>query len=280
MKKQENFSEEIKQEDKKHFGKYIIFMVVYLLVGGVCGYFGAYFRDVVIEGNVDVWRNLGDIQLAAVPVFQYVFLIFVPVYLILCYVYYAKCKKQMLALNRESEEEIERFEARLSRAMIIVSLGNTISTLLYGIALYCLPRTMDEPDAPIITKVVLILVFILGMSIGNAYFINKLVNMEKEINPEKAGSTFDLKFQKKWIESCDEAERLMIYNVCYNVFRKMQVIYSVTATVLCLIGVLFEIGYMPFIAVTLLYLVQEIIYFAESYKMEKGRINEPFVDLF
>ena len=39
---------------------------------------------------------------------------------------------------------------------------------------------------------------------------NRIVNFTKEINPEKKGSVYDLKFQKTWIASCDEAEQLQI----------------------------------------------------------------------
>ena len=35
----------------------------------------------------------------------------------------------------------------------------------------------------------------------------KIVDLERRINPEKRGSVYDMKFQKTWMDSCDEAER-------------------------------------------------------------------------
>lgn len=38
----------------------------------------------------------------------------------------------------------------------------------------------------------------------------KCVDSAKKTNPEKTVSVYDIKFQKKWMDSCDEAEKIMI----------------------------------------------------------------------
>lgn len=38
----------------------------------------------------------------------------------------------------------------------------------------------------------------------------KAVDLERRMNPEKHGSVYDAKFQKKWLDSCDESERRQI----------------------------------------------------------------------
>ena len=30
------------------------------------------------------------------------------------------------------------------------------------------------------------------------------------MNPEKTASVYDMKFQKKWLETCDEAEKIIV----------------------------------------------------------------------
>lgn len=35
----------------------------------------------------------------------------------------------------------------------------------------------------------------------------KAVDINKIMYPEKTASVYDLKFQKKWVDSCDEAEK-------------------------------------------------------------------------
>lgn len=35
----------------------------------------------------------------------------------------------------------------------------------------------------------------------------KAVDITKIMYPEKTASVYDLKFQKKWVDSCDEAEK-------------------------------------------------------------------------
>ena len=44
----------------------------------------------------------------------------------------------------------------------------------------------------------------------------KIVDLERRINPEKRGSVYDMKFQKTWMDSCDEAERAQIGQACYT----------------------------------------------------------------
>ena len=55
----------------------------------------------------------------------------------------------------------------------------------------------------------------------------KVVDLTRSINPEKKGSVYDLKFQKIWFTSCDEAERAQIGQASFQAYR--------TTTVTCMI---------------------------------------------
>ena len=44
------------------------------------------------------------------------------------------------------------------------------------------------------------------------------VDFQKIMNPEKQGSVYDLRFQKKWEESCDELEKFTIYRSAYKAY--------------------------------------------------------------
>ena len=88
----------------------------------------------------------------------------------------------------------------------------------------------------------------------------KAVNLSKEINPEKSGSIYDMKFQDKWLESCDEAERYTVYKCSFKTFKTMQMV-GMILWVICLIGQLsFHTGVFATIIVTVYLMVQISVY--------------------
>ena len=38
----------------------------------------------------------------------------------------------------------------------------------------------------------------------------RCVDAVKRMNPEKTASVYDVKFQRKWMDSCDEAEKIIV----------------------------------------------------------------------
>ena len=101
---------------------------------------------------------------------------------------------------------------------------------------------------------------------------NKVVNLEKEINPFLNGSVYDFKFSKKWIDSCDEAIKLNIYKSSFKAHK------SVTNTclilwIICVIGYdFFDFGIMPPVMVTIIWLVQTVSYCRESIICSKNNL--------
>ena len=100
---------------------------------------------------------------------------------------------------------------------------------------------------------------------------NRIVNFTKEINPEKKGSVYDLKFQKTWIASCDEAEQLQIYRAAFRAYTAMN--YAALGMFLvCFIGMLsWNFGLLPITMVLFVWLTGVIAYGVESLRMTGGR---------
>ena len=88
----------------------------------------------------------------------------------------------------------------------------------------------------------------------------KAVNLTKEINPEKRGSIYDTKFQDKWLENCDEAERFATYKCSFKTFKVMQ-LTGMVLWVICLIGqLIFGTGVFATIIVTIFMIIQTSVY--------------------
>ena len=102
----------------------------------------------------------------------------------------------------------------------------------------------------------------------------RVVNFEKIINPEKQGSVFELNFQKKWVNTCDEAERLNIYQSSFKAYKTV----TMTCIILwlfCVLGMtMWDLGIMPVAIVTVIWLVQTTSYCMESIRISKYKNEE------
>jgi hypothetical protein len=97
----------------------------------------------------------------------------------------------------------------------------------------------------------------------------KAVDLEKQINPEKRGSVYDLKFAKKWEDSCDEREKMIIYKSAYLAYKTTSRFCIGLSIVLMLGSLPFGYGPLPAGAVLLVWLVQLVRYCVAAMKLEK-----------
>ena len=84
----------------------------------------------------------------------------------------------------------------------------------------------------------------------------KVVDLERRMNPEKHGSVYDTKFQKKWLDSCDESERRQI------------------GEVLTVLGMVFEIGMLPVSVLLLVWGVMQVTYALSSIQLSRQSAAE------
>ncbi len=110
--------------------------------------------------------------------------------------------------------------------------------------------------------------FILSMA-AVTILQQKTVDLTKRMNPEKRGSVYDMKFQKKWMESCDEAEQRQIGQAAYRA-------YSVTTQAcigiwlaLVVLSFVFDLGILPVFVVTLVWGIQQVSYILACIRLGK-----------
>ena len=105
----------------------------------------------------------------------------------------------------------------------------------------------------------------------------RVVDLTRRINPEKQGSVYDLRFQKKWLASCDEAERQRIGQAAYSSFLVTSRTAMVVWIVMVLVNLHLPIGPLPVLAALVPWGVGQISYLVTCLKMERSRpsaINE------
>ena len=85
----------------------------------------------------------------------------------------------------------------------------------------------------------------------------KCVDAAKKTNPEKTASVYDMKFQKKWMDSCDETEKIMIGKCELKAYANTNTVCTVLSIVLAVCALVFGIGFLPSLVICLIWIVKK-----------------------
>ena len=279
-----NRVEEIKKEDKKAFKGFAIMMVISAMIGAVIGGGFKYLQE-----------NLGDnlsefLVNRLMMITPYASLVLSILVIIVSVVIYKNSRKNLKLWNQsdEQEEMIDNIEEKLSYVLLFTSVNLILGFFFFGAGMALLSEDSY-------TKVILFLVGFIVCVVSTILIQNKVVNLEKEINPFLNGSVYDFKFSQKWLDSCDEAIKLNVYKSSFKAYKSItntclisdklwHCSYStryksITNTclilwIVCVLGYnFFDFGIMPLVMVTIIWLVQTIAYCIESIKCSKNKIN-------
>lgn len=227
-------NEEIKKANRKALPKFILLCIVGALIGGVAGYLvGANGIDTMSGDFKVVVSNY--VELTA-PWIMLAIAVIIPIVLV---PYYRKAKKQLSQWDGEDEEVSDGVEEKLSIIQWVSSGALIISYFLIAAS----------------------------YSGGTAMF--ESVDCVKIMNPEKTASVYDMKFQKKWLETCDEAEKIIVGKCAFKAFNITNSMCSVLAVILAISALMFGIGFLPSFVVCLIWIVNMSIYCKECLKYSK-----------
>ena len=98
-----------------------------------------------------------------------------------------------------------------------------------------------------------------------------MVKLEKQINPEKRGSVFDVKFQKQWLESCDEAEKLMVYRCGFRAYQVGNKVCMGLWLVALFLQLWADTGLFPVLSICVIWLSMVAAYVLASIRLERHK---------
>ena len=254
-----------KLEDKKALGKMIPFMLLALFVGVLLGMASAFLGNKIKSFGIEPVISI--LRYAAIYGGFFYTIGLAVASGVLC----RKSRAEYTTWDEEDEEVLNSIETKLSYALWFGNLILYGSYFFFSVGVWATEVGKGWESAQEIPVAGLVLVFVhmfLALVIGSI-IQQKVVNLAKEINPEKSGSVYDMKFGDKWLTGCDEAEKYMAYKCAYQSFRVMNVV-GVILWVVCLIGQLsFGTGAFATIIVTIFLLLMvssysiQAIYFAK-----------------
>lgn len=254
---------EIKNEDKKAFKKYLIIMLIFAVIGAIFGATSGYLKENL--KTVDASNLFTNIFLVVMPIISLILSILL---VIVSTIVLKKSRQSIDQYNDKQDDDIiDKVEGNLSYIMTFTSINMIVGFLAFGTS-----ATLINTSSEIyINNLTIPLIVIIVCLISTTMIQKRIVNIEKEINPFLKGSVYDTKFEKKWVESCDEAIKLCIYKSGYKAYKNT----NFTCIMLWLLsffgGFFFEFGIWPMIMVCIIWMVSIVSYCMESIKLSKAK---------
>lgn len=251
---------ENKKEDKKALGKFAAILLLAFVIGIAVGFGSSVLKDLLEEYSLkDAFFEI--LSKAAI----YGAYVYTTVLLICSVVLYKKSREEYIAWDEEDEDVLCRIETKMSYVLWFSNLILYGSYFFLSVGIWATDfleakNEVEQDAVGFLVSLLAVLLHIAYAIAAGSIIQQKTVNLSKEINPEKRGSVYDMKFQDKWLENCDEAERYTAYKCSFKTFKIMQTVGMVLWLV-CIIGqVSFHTGAFATIIITIFMLIQISVY--------------------
>lgn len=250
-------SENVKKENRKALPKFFLVIFLSAVGGGVLGFCSGMagassLPEAVING---IHQLLRLIIPWGIPVSGVVLLG-------AAFAMYRRARGLVRGWDGEDETAVDRAEELLNWAMLWTSLATILGFFFLAAS------TIREDDS--LMPLVVVGEFIAAMAV-TVLLQQRVVDLERTLNPEKKGSVYDMKFQKKWFESCDEAERAQIGQASYKAFKAANNTCIFTWLALILLSYVFDLGLMPVFAVMVIWGVLQVTYTLECIRLSRKK---------
>ena len=262
-------SERSKRENRKALRIFIPVMIAAALVGGLIGGFSSTGTAAGLADSIASYLDR-----AAYLLSPYLMIASVIVGIVggcFCYRSARRLFTESEALTDEDAqyEAFSRADDRISQGMVLLGISDVVGLIFFAAMISYL---RDYIEILPVLYTVTIVVFIAGSFIRLKQQ-QLMVDFVKKMNPQKQGSIYDLKFQKKWEESCDEMEKMVIYKASYKAYQTAMKSCATVFLIVMMLSFFFDYGPLPAVATGVIWLVTAISYFREAQKLGREKIN-------
>jgi hypothetical protein len=169
---------------------------------------------------------------------------------LVAYLYFGSKKLLSHFETNDDNETLElEFDDKIAVALLINTVFTALNFVLFGISI-------DERNPHDLYSILLFLAFAaLAVTIEV-----KSIQLIQKKDPTKKADPSSIKFDKQWINSCDEAERLKIYKSSYHTYITMK--YALVILIgFCLIAKMeLQTGNLPILLVGGIWIFQSMTY--------------------
>lgn len=247
--------ENIKKDNKKALPKFLMIMIAAALSGGLLGFFTAFFlrEDTValLSGGIRSWANLLGPWL-------------LPVMICIVLAVNFPVMRSVRRLRASWDGEDDRIPDVIDRKTDgLLVLQNICMGLMYLV--YSINVVYNKN-----LGVLLAIQFLAGIFV-TIWMQKRTVDFVRSMNPEKQGSIFDMKFCKKWIDSCDEGQKRIQGEAAIHTLRVMVPACFILWALLLLFQLFAGEGILSSLAVITLFIISQLTNWLQVRRLSAGR---------
>ena len=246
-------NDEIRQANRKALPKFLLVTLGGMVLGAVIGFAAMFILSATGQDNLTAaLAGLGTGLAKAAP---WLLVVCGAVELIAGLILYQRAKAIVRGWDGEDETVPERAEKPLNLALWISSMAMVAAFFLMTAAYSAGMASKSEAFG----KLGGIAAFSAVMAI-TIILQQRLVDLVKQLYPEKKASVYDTKFQKKWFDQCDEAEKAQIGESAYHAYNAVNKTCMALWLVFTLTALFLDTGILPVLTVCVVWAVSQSVY--------------------
>ena len=202
--------------------KFVLMILASMVVGGVLGFGVIWFG---MDGlTADMVEKLENSLALGVPVVQALAIL---VCSLTAASYMKRARRLAAALDAGDEDQAEPALRAADTAINLLEMQQML-------VMFLLPLSVTKMGLSLLASSLLVVVSMPLVILGQG----RIVDFIRRINPEKRGDVRDLKFNKEWYNSCDEAERQKIGRASYRTVLATQMVLVALLVVVVIVRLL------------------------------------------
>ena len=246
----------VKKDNRKAFPKYLLILFVSAIFGGVMGFAAGWvghdnISEVIATAVTNGLTAAAPWALLGTSVVSLTAILWL----------YRGAKSLFTGWDGEDEAVMDRAEEKLNWALLLTAAQLVLDMFFFAVA----------QSAHNMTALWSVLLFIVS-AFALVFAQQKVVDLTRQMNPEKKGSVYDTKFRKKWFESCDEAEQKQIGQAAYKAYTVVSTACPILWAALLLLSYAFSFQLlMPTFIVCFIWLLLQVSYCLECIRLAKRK---------
>lgn len=232
------------------------------ILGGTMGYFEVY------KWNMGFFLDI--LRKYQIPVMFLIFAVSTP----LCEAVIRKLQKLHILLEKAEDEEADLLEYEEER---YGSIGTITSNFVMVLTLLNLSVTynsayIEEYPAKMITGCVLTVIIYAYQGIWQVRYVKCIQKRYPKLQGDP-GCMRQKKFQKAWLESCDEAEKELIYQSSYEAYTSVMRIIPLCAVAAMICHFMWNTGIFAIVMVGIIWLWINVTYCRNCVIKRRKKLN-------
>ena len=251
----------VKQENRRALPRFLLTILGASILGGVGGGLVSADRTGVLAGSVGTAVN--RILTATTP---WGILVSGVILLGIAWGFYRSGKRLYSQWDGENDAPVDMAAEKLSYTLLF-------STLEMVICFFFLSASFPYAYSQGPYGILLVVVEFIAVVVGIVVLQQRVVDLEKSMNPEKRGSVYDSKFHRKWMDSCDEAQRSQVFQASYHAHMITSRACVFVWLMLIFLNFMFHFGLMPSFVVLLIWGISQVSYALACIRMGRHKIG-------